>query len=349
MKLEQAKAIVGCKYYKMVGKDDCELIRVMDAKQQDAGIGITYREESGKISMMSASKLINEYTKLIPDGVISFVICNMTATNGTKQKKYKDILVFTHTSDDINNKRTPSVICRQNIIDINYLMSTGEANTDYVGACVSRNDFPNESNYNSLTMANSVDKMWSVNFYITDTILDIVEILGSYRESLINKVLEDGFQEYLKSRKGFDVGQKSMNGHCRDLKTLLEINNYQYTHDQIMNILPVKISVEDYLEHVDEGNGIEYDKLNKELTSELEYLFGMKISRAIAIVYDHDIDLTKIPTNSMVMLRDDKGKVWLIKVTAEGKFSEAEYDAELMKQYASDVLLVNKYGSGKRA
>ena len=235
-----------------------------------------------------------------------------------------------------------SLVCRQGVTDFLYDMIGGKENHGYVGICISRNDTPSDMNYAALMQCDKVTQMYTMHYYRNDTLEDILKVLGSRNINKINKVMEKMFQEYIENISGMDMGQSHTKGHCRDLKTLLEINNFAYQLDCINNILPLKNKIEDYIEECEDGT-VKYNVLNSDMRERLSYLYQKKISKIVIIEYDHDIELNKLNQTSTLLLRSSTGKLFVCHIVSGGEYLVSDLDKERLASYTNDIRILSKY------
>lgn len=346
MNRSSGETLRGVKFYKSIGQDEVEILRVIDIDNNSTGkaVAICKSDVRDEIIRIGADELASSYTKIIPDGCVAFTIGKENNANGSW---FEDVIVATYTAEDIgNNMACPSVVCRQLVKDFLYNMGSGIDNHDYVGVCVTKDIVPQNMNYLSLLSVNSVSLFSAVNYYINDSINDIVSMLSSNALKKINKVLESNFIEYINSTYALDMGQKNTKGHCRDLKTLLEINNYQFHHDSVYNIVTTTLNIKDSCKHVVEEDGkLEYDVLNDDMLIKLSRIYQKKITKAITLEYDQDISLDRLNKNNLLLIRDVTDTLYLIHITTDGEYLKRDLDNLAVNDVYDSIRVVNKYGS----
>ena len=230
MTMQKAETLRGVKFYKRVGSDEYEILRIINLKMrydgEDKGTVIaeyTSDLKPGRVMETQVDDIVKDYRRITPDGCVVFTIGREMNSDGSF---FEDIIVATYTVDDINNQMaSPSVVCRQLVRDFMYDLKAGFETSDnkYVGVCVTRDMVPADQNFMMLTEVKSVSLFAPVNYYIDDTISDILTMLGKTNRENINAVLEANFLKYIEHIHGMDLGQHQTDGHCRNLETLLEI------------------------------------------------------------------------------------------------------------------------------
>ena len=344
MTYEQLSSMMGCKYYKQKEDGEYEILRVINIKGTDTCVCLIDDKEE---KLINPADILSVYTKLIPDGIISFAIVS-TRVNPTDARYTDDVIVTVTTSNSIETKQNvPDIICRQNIVDIFYAMYSGKEDTEVVGTCLTRNEIPSNLPIEMITHFDKMEYIVTYNTYITDTVFDFLKFMKGKRLRRFDTVLSNGLEAYMKKKGIPDMGQSSVKGHCRDLETLLRNNNFEYDMDQVYSITPIKLDVSENLITNKFANGDEYQSLNSELVNIFSKVFKMKISKTIVLKYWHDIDLSEFHENEVFLVRDITNSVYVVRYTTEGKYIESELEIAAVQQAMENIRIVNKYGSKK--
>ena len=337
MDYKEALASLGTKYFKIKSNDEYEIIRLTSVnfdKSKKDNLVFNAVDENHVTDTYYEKILNTEYTRLIPDGLVTFMAVRMS----DGKEVYQDVVISTYTRQTLQSgSQVPDVLLRQNALDI-------IANDGSVGLCITPDDVDDEDIYREVMHVGAVDNMYGVNVYMNDTIEDILGVLGIKIVDFFDRILEKGFKDYISASSGIDMGQKSTKGHCRDLRTLLENTNYAYNHDMAFHILPVKFDVKPHIIHTS-SDDIEYDILDEDLTTELSYLFRKKVTKAIILQYDHDIDVNHLQKDGILFLRTIDGILWIVRIIYDGEFLEKEMDKALLNNFMEDINIVRKYGS----
>lgn len=339
MNHDEIMTMLGAKYYRQIDEDNFEILRVINIKGTDQCVCLINDERE---ELMPPGNILSHYTKLIPDGLMTFAIVS-TKLKG-KDLYTDDVIITVRTAETImNDVDAPDALCRQNIMDIFHAMVTGKDDTDYVGLSICRSEIPANMPVRMLTECDRVDYIVTYNTYISDTPFTFLNFMKGKRLRRFDTVLENGLKEYLKSKNIPDAGQMSVKGHCRNLETLIANNNFSYDYDQVYGITPINDVMEDNLEDDTLSGEIEYKKLNSNLTNIFSNVFKMKISKTLVIKYDHRIDLSEFDNNTVFLVRDKKGILYVVRYVPEGEYLESELELQAVAAAMEHITTVNKY------
>ena len=327
-KYNKIRTMLGKKYYKAISDDKFEIIRVTGFKNENV---IEITREDGNKEKVNPDDVLMNYTELIPDGFMTFSIVTMKIKN--KNTFCDDVIVCVHRMTDLDKKdNDPYLVCRQNITDIFYNYQASTENHPYVGLSVTRDTCPANIDFTIIRACDDVSYFIGINFYITDNIEDILNILGS-KIKKFNSVLENGMKDFLKSNMKMDIGQIQLYGHCRDLKTLLINNDFELDYNNIFNITPVDFDMKNHIVTAKDNSG-DYDTIDEFLRINFSNLFKKNITKSIVVKYDHDIDLEEV-LGTYFMVRDAINNVYIILYTIEGEYFDKDLEAEAIKNLMS--------------
>lgn len=343
---EEVMSMMGLKYYRNVDENTFEIIRVINIKGTDECICLC---EDGSNVSKTPNEILSNYTKLIPDGLITFA-CVETLISPESGKNVDDVLVMVRTDKNIaNDDPYPDLICRQNIVDLFYELSHNGESTELVGTSICRSQIPSNMPMELFMRCDKVNYIVSYNTYISDTPLTFLSFMKGKRLKRFDDLLEENLSKYLKSNKLPDTGQKSVKGYCRNLERLLRNNNFLYDYDSLYNITPIKDDLLDNLVKNKFSNGIEYMSLNSKFTNIFSNIFKMKILKTIVLKYEHDIDLSEFGNDTIFLVRDITSTLYVVRYTTEGNYLESELEIDAMSQAFEHIDLVNKYGKKSKA
>lgn len=338
MEYNQAKKMLGNKYYKENG-DDIEVIRVVSVKNtSECKI---QSDKGNEIKIVNPQFVYDNYTKLIPDG---FVTISLVKLNYEKDKSYNDVIVTMHRMSDLDiGDNDPFVVCRQNITDFFYNLCSTSEDHPYVGVSVSRRTCPENIDFQIMRACDEIVVAEGVNIYLEDTVEDILSLVNTKK---FDKCLELGLLTHLKSICRPDIGLVSVNGHCRNLKQLLLENNFSYDLDNAFNITPIQAELGSHILEIkdDEDKLIGY-KLDSEISNQFSNLFKINITDSIVIDYDHDIDVNEI-FGKFFLVRDTVNKLYIVKYFTVGEWNEKDLENVALKEFQSQftsILYDKKY------
>ena len=338
---EEIMSMMGLKYYRNIDENNFEIIRIINIKGTDECICLC---DNGEKVSKTPNEILSNYTKLIPDGIITFA-CVETLITPESAKNVDDVLVMVRTYNNIENDDPyPDLICRQNIVDLFYELSHNGESTDIVGTSICRSQIPSNMPMDLFIRCDKVNYIVTYNTYISDTPLTFIEFMKGKRLKRFDSLLEENLSKYLKTNKLPDMGQKSVKGYCRSLEILLKSNNFLYDYDSLYNITPIKDNLEDNLVKNEFSNGLEYMSLNSKFTNIFSNIFKMKILKTIVLKYEHDIDLSEFNDNTIFLVRDNTSTLYVVRYTTEGNYLESELEIEAMNQAFEHIDLINKYG-----
>lgn len=350
---DQALTLLGAKYYRANKETgEIEIIRVVGVKSNNECKCI---QEGKEDVFIPAEDILAHYTKLINDGVIVFAIVE-TISNEQTGAMTPDVVVIGYTKKRFDAGEEPDVICRQNIIDIFQAIYAASYNKkedrdrEIVGTCVTKASIPRNMNMEMLTQCDKVTFSVVYNTYLQDNIDTFIDILKGKRLKKIDEVLEKCMLEYMNYNKIPDLGQKQINGHCRDLETLLKNNNFGYDWDSIFGITPVKFAIDDnVLVHNSFEDGTEYHSFNSEAINIFSKIFQLKINKTIVVEYDHDIDLSEFEEGTYFLVRDLNKKLFVVRYTSAGQYIESELVMDDVRKAMENIAIVNKYKKGSKS
>ena len=294
---------------------------------------------------------LKDYVPLEPIGFVNFLKIGMKDENGQYDQ---DVMVTLYRLFDVKmNMNEPYAICRQGVADFFYTMISGDSEKDLAGVSCSREYCPPNVNYFELAMFDKAYNFIPVNFYLDDTIDNLLECIDT---SIFDKVLEKEYTIHMTSinplyNKDNDK-RSSHNGWCRTLKTLLIENNFQNDMDTMRNISAVDFKISDHLiekQVTSEGEELTVNYLDDKLLKFIATTFKINIkNNALAVKFDVDIDLADFSNNNYVLIRDIDNITYIISYVVEGEYREQELEEESNKLSGTDLLRLqfyNKYNN----
>jgi four helix bundle protein len=166
-------------------------------------------------------------------------------------------------------------------------------------------------------------------------------------ESKYNKVLNELYEEHIPHASDIIAAQvgKVSDGWCRELKTLLKINNIMADFNSMNNIIGIDFKLADYLVKRDTGV-LEMDKTSRMFLSEV---LKVNITSTRVTEYNYSIDMSKFNNANYTLIRDKENNVYLVVYLESGEFLEEELQDEINKLDVTDKLRLayyNKYSKG---
>lgn len=289
----------------------------------------------------------SDYSPLEPDGIFTISIALVRDSKG---KACKDVMAtVTHYKQfkELKNMM-PYAVCRQNISDVFYNLLTDDEHNQLVGVAISQDTCPANFDYGIMFAADSIEFNEFINFYRTDTIEDILKMV---KKDKYDNVLKDLYMRHVKASG--DMTKSFLDedmGWCKNVETLLKVNNFQSDINMMLGISQVDFDIKDYLvSKASIENNVEYKVADDEFRTWLSYTYKMNISEASVIKYDHDINLDDFKNSSYALLRDNTQTLYLIVYTVKGEYLEADLEAKAKQMDFSTKFKLdyyNKYNLG---
>lgn len=331
----EVKKYNGYKLYKINDDDSVTMVRITHVAAYNNRI--TYKDlNTGKEYNGTISDL-KGYTPLEPVGLILALVVGIDADD----KTYDDVIISGYRLIDLKlDINIPYVICRQSVND--FFASVVYPDKNIAGVSVTRENYPAEINYAALSMASTVYHQEFVHIYYEDTIDEIIECLNIEK---YDKTLKKSFDEYID-----DMGMvnkknlPSINGWCKDLRTLLIDNNFEKDIDEMREIEAVDFNLEDHLidNKIPEGT----KGLDPDILEFLRVTHQIPAVSTMVVKYDHDIDLAEFNNTNYMKIRDKAKNLYIVVYRCEGQFLEKEIeDWKNKKSISDDIRLAfyNKY------
>ena len=320
--------MVGYKLFKEKEDGSLHMIRITFVKRVIGGISKTeptemqiYDYDDGVTKTVKISDY-KDYTPLKPDGIFTISVATVLDSAG---KENKDVIAtFTH-YDSLKSGRNmmPYAVCRQNISDVFYNLITQTPDKQLVGVAISQDTCPSNFDFGIMFAADSIGYNEFINFYRTDTLEDLYNLINV---KVYDDVLRNSFLRHVKATG--DMSKSFLNedsGWCKDLKTLLEINNFQNDMDMMLGITSVDFNINDFVEVKKlEEKDIEYKVCNDDFRDWLSYQYKAPIVEADIMEYDHDVDLEAFKKASYILMRDNTKTLYVIVYRTEGEFFEED-------------------------
>ena len=253
---------------------------------------------SGITERVSVKDIPDNYALLKPIGYVCFNIVDL-------KNNLQDVLVSLFRPQDIDAVPSiPYAVCRQCIIDFVYQQF--DANTDLVGISISQDTCPANVDFNIMLSCDNIHSGTMIAVYL-DYTLD--KILSFVKTKSFDNVLYSDLMEYAKSQSdkygnyvyNNIISKDCYKGYCKDIKTLLESNNFMHDFYRAFNIYNFDFDL----------SGREGKSLSIEEKDTLSTLLCRNIASTIIVKYNYDIDLRNISENT-VLIADINGNLYVI-------------------------------------
>ena len=265
---------VGMKFYRYNANKELEVIRIKRVYSKDKVVVFNDNEPITHTRVMKLDQILNDWTSLVPDATISFNIVKDIKNNN-------DVMIYAVLVDDMKDGNIlPYVVCRTNVVNP---ISSGKL----FGNTVCReNSIQGNDGYRNAITVKSYVKSCIVHMYMTDTPSRIIELIPNNNIHNLNATIAEFVKKYdavsFKARSNFN--------------NILNYTGFWAILDYAWKIENLPIII----------NDSSIDILTKFIEDKCtSYIKDLEV-----INYDKDIDLTKLPSEYM-LVRDLEGVIYL--------------------------------------
>lgn len=304
---------IGTRFYKW-NDDTLYEIKVIK-NSDDTKIKVRELGDIKNEFFITKDELLSDYTKLSPDGFITFNIVNIG-------KDIRDVMITLSRRVDIKNgDPLPYAVCRQCITDIFSNQIKKLDNDQYYGVSVSKDTCPANVEFSNFLACNGAEYTITVAFYIGDKLSDILKMIKTKnfdialynlfvdRCKYVSNNIKILFKNYME--------QKTLDGYCKTLEDLLSLNNFSYDLYRAYDIIPFDLDLSMCI-----GKALDPVALH-----ELSILLCVDIDKSIVIKYDKSIDLSKIERDYQV-ISDVNDNIYVVGYTYNGDYHIPVEDIE---------------------
>lgn len=348
------KTMKGYKLFKELDDGTIHIVRITNLKELHAQKNVSkdkieiydYLTKETRETTIGALK---GYTPLEPDAIFTISIGSVKDENG---KSFKDVIctITNYLMVKAKISGVPFAICRQNITDIFANLYSTKIDPDIVGLAVNQNDCPANFDYSLMLATSSISDYDFINFYKTDTIDDILNMID---QPTYDAVLKDLYKDHVEHERNPSLlFKKSHKGWCSSLELLLKENNFQNDINELFNILQVDFNIIDYVEKLPlpTNPDIKYDSLTEDIKAWLSSIYKVNMNDATLLEYDHDINMADFEKSHYCFIRDNTKKLYLVVYTTDNEKYVADLEAEANKYDFSTKFRLdfyNKYNNNK--
>lgn len=265
---------VGMKFYRYNANKELEVIRIKRVYSKDKVAVFNDGEPITHTRLMKLDQILNDWTSLVPDATISFNIVKDNRNNN-------DVMVYAVLVDDMKDGNIlPYVVCRTNVVNP---ISSGKL---FGNTICRENSIQGSDGYRNAITVKSYVKSCIVHMYMTDTPSRIIELIPNNNVHNLNATIA----EFVKKYDAVSFRARSNFNNILNYTGFWAILDYAW---KIEN-LPIIIN----------------DSTIDTLTKFIEDKCTSYIKDLEVINYDKDIDLTKLPSDYM-LVRDLEGAIYL--------------------------------------
>ena len=265
---------VGMKFYRYNANKKLEVIRIKRVYSKDKVAVFNDGEPITHTRLMKLDQILNDWTSLVPDATISFNIVKDNRNNN-------DVMIYAVLVDDMKDGNIlPYVVCRTNVVNP---ISSGKL---FGNTICRENSIQGSDGYRNAITVKSYVKSCIVHMYMTDTPSRIIELIPNNNVHNLNATIA----EFVKKYDAVSFRARSNFNNILNYTGFWTILDYAW---KIEN-LPIIIN----------------DSTIDILTKFIEDKCTSYIKDLEVINYDKDIDLTKLPSDYM-LVRDLEGVIYL--------------------------------------
>ena len=312
--------------YRYLEDDSIEEVRIIRVQNEEVCTIRTIKgNDIGKEKKITEKELLDSYTLLNPIGYVTF--------NIVKVNVIEDIMITIIRDKD--KHEGAYVICRQCASDL-FAKQLSPDHVDYVGISVSKESCPANVNFNDFFVCDEIIRSEVIAYYLGDKLEDITRCVKNMKK--FNSVLMDLFIRhcnYLANNNKLIAAtyekKEEVDGYCKTLEQLLDMNNFKYDLCRAFDIVPTTFSRSCFESSILENNVREF----------LSSVLMRNVTKTLCVEYDGDVDLSEIKRD-YCLISDKDDTVWVVAYIYEGKYivdlsnESAENISKLNKMYQSE-------------
>lgn len=325
-------------FFKNIKDDYYEIIRVMDIKD-DKLVCKYLNNSSEKVEYTLQEILDAGYTYLYSHAVCTVNKVTLT-TDTVSGDKINDIIVVVSKRDrESLGFEQASLVCRQNISDflIEPMLSV-DMNNIYYGISITNDSLPSDYTMADLLVYDDIIYDKYVNLYMNDTLDTFMELIGSDFDDTLTSIAKYHVNELAKLDPSYgikysDNTPECLFGVCKDLKTLLNINNFFNDFYSLFNGIKIKEVIE-FNEDTDD-----IQMLPEDIISSLNMIYGISIVKHFIMPFDLYIDLNSIKVPYLYIVDKNNKPYIVVYNTTDNAFIYKEDTTENTKKNINSKLL----------
>lgn len=299
-------------------RNDFDMYRIVSIQNSETVSCIINNDWKQK-KKFNLKELRQKYTQLLSDAILTVSdVIAITKRIGNNIIPLYDVMVMVYKREGLSlSGSVPDILLRQATSDMFYQPFVSTEENPMIGFCATKETLPAEYEMNELTLVDDVLSSMIINTYKIDTIDSICQIIGNK----FNSILEDLMDAHLKAVYGqsWDFMKDTievpehLHGYCKDLKTLLKINNFMYDFYQILGITNVTFQIDC------PDDGYEHSLPNDQRES-LQEIYQINMAKTMVLPFDFSVNLEEVKV-PYVLIMDVTGNLYFVAFTR----SEFEY------------------------
>ena len=308
--------MLGIKYYP---KDETSMdldyiTRVVKVKNDSC---ITIQKADGTREKVNPEEFIQENIAIDPDGIVTIAVVTVIDQDG---KQADDVIVtFNKSLGHGEYTKDPDVVCRQSITDIYYDLFNDDINKSglMVGMCMTPRTCPEKMDYSIMMSCDKVANGQLIRCYINDTIDDILSMANLKKPNHTLECLYLDHKKYVEKVEKVPAEisrgdiSTAIDGWCKDIHTLLSVNDFQFDYDNMQDIIEIKGDFREFISPQDLMMNKDTCNLKPDVANLFSKVLHKDIKDPVSVKYDHDINLKKMNT-PYFLIRDCTGTLYMV-------------------------------------
>lgn len=278
---------IGEKYYSYSDENELNIFRVTKI-YKDKITGVLNDKETITITDLS------DYTLLKPAGYINFSVVELGDKN-------EDVITILYKNDQEISEKTalkPYAVCRQAVADVFANQILRDDLVFMVGTSVNVDNCPTNTNFKMLLACDKLKYYKMVACYIDDTIDHIINLANS---SKFDETLKRLYNKAPQIVKQMNIGLP-VYGFCKDLRELLNKNNFEYDFNYAFGIHKVDFQIKYSSETL---------QIIPSQVEQIEKIIERQVFNTYVVKYDYSINLKMIKRNH-VLISDINHDIYIV-------------------------------------
>lgn len=303
MKEYKKTYIIGTRYF----DKEKNIIKMIKVKNENT---FTMIDADRNKFTITKDELYKNYTKLVPSGHLQFAIIEYQGK--------KDVTVSLYRNKKIGIEAElglPFCICRQNIVNVFYELSTGAARIKHLGMSISLETCPSNIDYRDILKCTNVLHQDLIAVYMDDNFDEILSLIK-----------HDKYDRLLKDSKENNKNNPLLLGSQSSLKSLLKEENFSYDFYRAFGIYEIN---DPLLYHEEQFNDATILTLNREQEIYFEKEFNIEMIKSFVFKFDYSIILNKIQMEHFLIYSSIDKQLYVI-LYAVGRGLNPEEKSQIM-------------------
>lgn len=309
----------GTKLFKVNEDDSITLIRVTKSLRDEVFL---CKDTEGTKLIFDIETLNEKFIVIRPQACIQFIIGE--GSGEKSNENIEDVLVMLYRRAEIDTKsKLPFGVCRQTITDFFATALNQDPSYQYIGMSLTANSIPEGVRMEDVLTCNKIIEQYAIAAYMDDNLNTMISFLGSKARKRLDAVIHNAhcnIDRYNKRiddmiKRGEDNIPYKLLGCSRDLKSLLDDNNFMLDFLMGFGIYAVKLDIKSI--YTSDGTSVPVTMLPS-----LSFLVTENIISGEILKYSHDIDFAYFDQYGVknMIVSDLNNEIYVITYKTEGKY-----------------------------